>query len=66
MQVIAYKGDPDVREGIWHRQMRGGRGGQAGPGTHVVLTTYDFLMSKTDRSDGKKHRRPQAFAACPR
>ncbi|KAL4430828.1 hypothetical protein ABPG75_006084 [Micractinium tetrahymenae] len=49
LKVICYRGDPDAREEVWRRQMRGGRGGQAGPGTHVVLTTYDFLMSKTDR-----------------
>lgn len=53
MQVISYKGDPDAREGIWHRQMRGGRGRQAGASTHVVLTTYDFLMSRTDRWMGR-------------
>lgn len=67
LQVICYRGDPDARKAIWRRQMRGGRGGQAGPGTHVVLTTYDFLMSGADRraSAWQGGQQPQSrVAAC--
>lgn len=48
-QVVCYRGDADAREEVWTRQLRGGRGGGAGGGTHVVLTTYDFLMNKNDK-----------------
>lgn len=49
MQVVSYRGDAEAREEVWTRQLRSGRGGGAGGGTHVVLTTYDFLMNKHDK-----------------
>jgi SNF2 family DNA or RNA helicase len=49
LKVVAYKGAPDQREAVWERQMARGRGGGAGPGTHVVLTTYEYLMAKQDK-----------------
>ena len=65
VQVICYRGDPDAREEVWRHQMRGGRGGQAGPGTHVVLTTYSYLMSPTDRFAGREVAGHAPIAACP-
>lgn len=47
--MVSYRGDAEAREAAWERQLRGGRGGGAGGGTHVVLTTYEFLMAKNDK-----------------
>ncbi|KAI3433655.1 hypothetical protein D9Q98_003464 [Chlorella vulgaris] len=49
LKVVAYKGAPDQRKTVWECQMARGRGGGAGPGTHVVLTTYEYLMAKQDK-----------------
>ncbi|PRW58677.1 chromatin structure-remodeling complex SYD-like isoform X1 [Chlorella sorokiniana] len=49
LKVVCYRGDVEAREEVWTRQLRSGRGGGAGGGTHVVLTTYDFLMNKNDK-----------------
>ena len=48
-QAVSYKGDVEAREAVWTRQLRGGRGGGAGGGAHVVLCTYDSLMNKSDK-----------------
>lgn len=48
-QVVSYKGCAEAREEVWTRQLRCGRGKGAGAGTHVVLTTYDYLMGKNDK-----------------
>ncbi len=48
LSVVSYKGSAQQREEVWERRMQRGRGGGAGPGTHV-LTTYDFLMPKADK-----------------
>ena len=47
--MVSYRGDAEAREEVWTRQLRSGRGDGAGGGTHVVLTTYDFLMNKHDK-----------------
>ena len=54
--MASYKGTAEQREAVWQRQVvpavkKGSSGGgrDGGAGLHVVLTTYDFLMSKADK-----------------
>ena len=49
LRVVSYKGSAEAREAVWEKRMACGRGGRAGPGTHVVLVAYDFLMSRADK-----------------
>jgi SNF2 family DNA or RNA helicase len=49
LRVASYKGSPEQREAVWERQLRRGRGVGGEAGVRVVLTTYDFLMSKADK-----------------
>ena len=47
--MASYKGGPEARDEVWGRTLRGGRGGGAGGGVQVLLTTYEMLMGKHDK-----------------
>ncbi|KAI8474646.1 MAG: P-loop containing nucleoside triphosphate hydrolase protein [Monoraphidium minutum] len=48
LRVVAYKGGAAEREATYNNQARGCAIAR-GPKFHVLLTSYDFLMSKADR-----------------